>query len=50
MKKALETILAFLGIGLFSLFIAYALVYAWDFEADLQEVKDYLEGKDDNAK
>lgn len=39
MKKALETILAFLGLCLFSLFIAYALVYAWDFEAELQEQK-----------
>ena len=44
MKKFIETILAFIGIGLFSLFIAYALVYAWDFEAELQEQKniDYM--------
>lgn len=44
MKKTLETILAFLGMGLFSLFVAYALIYAWDFEAELQERKniDYM--------
>lgn len=40
MKKTLETILAFLGMGLFSLFVAYALVYAWDFEVELQEQKE----------
>lgn len=40
MRKFIETILAFIGIGLFSFFIAYALIYAWDFEADLQEQKE----------
>lgn len=39
MKKALESILAFLGLCLFSLFVAYALIHALDFEADLQEKK-----------
>ncbi len=39
MKKTLETILAFLGMGLFCLFVAYALIHAWDFEAELQEKK-----------
>ena len=44
MKKALEAILAFIGMGLFSLFVVYALIYAWDFEAELQEQKniDYM--------
>ncbi len=44
MKKALENVLAFLSIGLFSFFVVYALMYAWDFEAELQEKKniDYM--------
>lgn len=40
MKKTLETILVFLAMGLFSLFITYALIHAWDFEAELQEQKE----------
>lgn len=44
MKKFMENVLAFLSIGLFSLFVVYALVYAlmyaWDFEAELQEQKE----------
>lgn len=40
MKKFLETVLALLGLCLFSFFVAYALVYAWDFEAELQEQKE----------
>lgn len=39
MKKTLETILAFLGLCLFCLFVAYALIHALDFEAELQEQK-----------
>lgn len=39
MKEFLKNVLAFLGLCLFSFFVAYALVFAWDFEADLQEQK-----------
>lgn len=51
MKKFLENILAFLGLCLFGFFIAYALVYAWDFESDLQEKKEleYLYERDPNG-
>lgn len=44
MKKTLETILGFLGLCLFSLFIAYSLIHALDAEAELQEQKniDYM--------
>lgn len=44
MKKFLKNVLAFLGLCVFSFFVVYALVYAWDFEADLQEQKniDYM--------
>lgn len=44
MRKTLETVLAFLGLCVFSFFVVYALVYAWDFEAELQEQKniDYM--------
>lgn len=40
MKKFLENVLAFLGLCVFGFFVAYALVFAWDFEADLQEQKE----------
>lgn len=39
MKKFLENVLAFLGLCVFSFFVVYALVFAWDFEAELQEQK-----------
>ncbi len=40
MKKFIENILAFIGLCLFSFFIAYALIYAWDREAEMQEQKE----------
>lgn len=44
MKEFLKNVLAFLGLCVFSLFVVYALVFAWDFEAELQEQKniDYM--------